>query len=273
VGRVIGRAGQTIRGLQAQTGANLSIDQNVPDGTPCTVTITGSPEAIAAAKAQVNELISGTAPAGLNSMPAPGGADKVLQIQQQHVGKIIGKGGETIKGMQNSTGARVHIDQQAWTCTITGTPQAVEQAAQMITTITNGGDAPNFAPPGGGYGNPPAGYGGGYGGGYGHPPPGYGGYPPPAGYGGYPPPQGYGGGYGGPPPGYGGGYGAPAPGGWQQPAAAQYPPSSEAPPGQGPPPASAPPSPWAPHYDQQGRMYYYNSQTQQSQWEKPADMP
>ena len=92
------------------------------------------------------------------------------------------QGGETIKGMQNSTGARVHIDQQAWTCTITGTPQAVEQAAQvplaqpslgpfvhpyffcmvnsvaltlkrfhlqMITTITNGGDAPNFAPPGG----------------------------------------------------------------------------------------------------------------------------
>merc|ERR1712167_67536 len=108
-----------------------------------------------------------------------------------------------IKGMQTTTGARIQIDQQNWTCTISGTPQAVDQAAAMITTITNGGDPPNFGPPGGGYGAPP--YGGGYGGGY--PPPAYGGYGPPPGYGGY-----------GPPPGYGGGYGGYAP-------PAQYPPA------------------------------------------------
>jgi far upstream element-binding protein len=277
VGRVIGRAGTTIRSLQAQTGANLSIDQNVPDGAPCVITITGNPDAVANAKQQINELISGTAPAGMNTMPAPGGAEKVLKIEQQHVGKIIGKGGETIKGMQNSTGARIHIDQTEWTCTITGTPQAVDQAAGMIQTITAGGDPPNFGPPGaGGYGAPPQ-YGGGYGGGY--PAPAYGGYGPPPGYGGYAPPPSYGGGYGAP-QGYGGGQWAPpaqhAP---QQYPPAQYPPAQYPPAQQPAPQAQAAPapaaasSPWQQHYDQQGRMYYYNATTQQSQWEKPADMP
>jgi len=316
VGRVIGRGGETVRGLQAQSGANVSIDQNVPEGAPCKVTISGAPDQVARAKAMITELLSDGGKGGgpqFGAGGSGGGAEKVLPIQQQHVGKIIGKGGETIKGMQNQTGARIQIDQNAWTCTITGTPQAVEQAAQIIATITAGGDPPDYrqgpgggggyGPPGGGYGGgggyaPPAagGYGGygpspGYGG---YPPPGYGGYAPPPGYGGYPP-YGGGGGYGGYPPAQGGqpggsyppaGQSAPQQGGYsQQPAYQQggyqqggYQQASAAPASQ---PAAAPAaaapaassSPWQLCYDPQNRPYYYNSQTQVSQWEKPADMP
>ena len=40
-------------------------------------------------------------------------------------------------------------------------------------------------------------------------------------------------------------------------------------------PAAAPamPSVWQALQDDQGRTYYYNSQTGQSQWEKPMEMP
>eukprot|EP00967_Tisochrysis_lutea_P062688 scaffold80587_cov18-Tisochrysis_lutea.AAC.3 len=37
--------------------------------------------------------------------------------------------------------------------------------------------------------------------------------------------------------------------------------------------APAMPSVWQALQDDQGRTYYYNSQTGQSQWEKPAEMP
>jgi rRNA processing protein Krr1/Pno1 len=143
VGRIIGKAGGTIRGLQQTTGANISIDQNVLEGYPCKVTISGNPEAVASAKAQVLQLISGEGVSGPMGAPA-GGAEVVLTIQQQHVGKIIGKGGETIKGMQTQTGCRIHIDQTNWTAAITGTQAGVDQCAAMATTITNGGNAPQY---------------------------------------------------------------------------------------------------------------------------------
>lgn len=64
---------------------------------------------------------------------------------------------------------------------------------------------------------------------------------------------------------YGGAYGAP-----QDPYAGGYGGAG----GYGAPPAPAPaPSPWQAQLDEQGRTYYYNSQTGVSQWEKPAEMP
>jgi len=89
----------------------------------------------------IADLVSG----GPAAVGIPGGAEKVLDIQQSIVGKIIGKGGETIKGMQSTTGARIQIDQTAWKVTITGAQQAaVDAAAGMIETIANGGDPPQF---------------------------------------------------------------------------------------------------------------------------------
>jgi hypothetical protein len=41
VGRVIGKGGETIKGLQAQSGAHITIDQNFPDGEPRKIAVSG----------------------------------------------------------------------------------------------------------------------------------------------------------------------------------------------------------------------------------------
>ena len=74
------------------------------------------------------------------------------------VGRVIGKGGETIKALQKNFGCNIQIDQsiEPMKVTVAGQPTAVESAAVAVTEIINGGN-PNLGGPGG-YG------GGGYGG-------------------------------------------------------------------------------------------------------------
>jgi far upstream element-binding protein len=294
VGRIIGRGGETIRALQSASEAHITVNQDFPPDQNRQVVIQGGDQSIERAVLMVNELIHGE----------PGSAQAVIQrICQAHgigksevmtapkmiIGRIIGRGGETIKQIQKTSGATVQIEQSGDPCklSLAGQPAAVEQAKAFITEIMNGGDPFGTGmmggpPGGGGYGGGGGGYGGGYGGAPGG---GYGGYPPQAagGYGVYPggpAPGGYGGGY---PPqaamygggGYGGGGGYPA-----DPyaaAAAQYgggggyPGGGEA---AGAGPAAAAPAAggaWQEYKDDQGRAYYYNATTGVTQWEKPAD--
>lgn len=189
VGKIIGRGGETIRALQTASDARISVNQDFPPEVPRQVIITGKPEAVERAELMVNELIHGE----------PGSAQSViLRVCQKYgigetdlvlapkmvIGRIIGRGGETIKNIQKVSGATVQIDQSDDPCkiSISGQQSTVDQAKALISEIMNGGDP--FAPNpygGGGYGGQQQQQYGGYGG--------YGGY---SGYGGQ-----YGSGYGG----------------------------------------------------------------------------
>lgn len=162
----------------------------------------------------------------------------VVDCPKTLVGRVIGRGGETINDLQNKSATRIQIDQQVpegqpCKITITGPPANVQTAVNMVNEVMKNGpprgglQRPPGAPPMAGY--PPPGFGAPPGfGGYGGPPPGYGGYPAPGGFAGYPP-QGYGGFPPGAPPGYGGyppQYGGPPP----------YPPQGFNPPPGAPPP-------------------------------------
>lgn len=59
VGRVIGRHGETIRSLQAASGAKIVVEQNFPEGVPRKVKISGKPDVVDLAVKMVTELISG----------------------------------------------------------------------------------------------------------------------------------------------------------------------------------------------------------------------
>ena len=62
VGWLIGRGGETIRGLQTRSGSGISIEQNLPEGVPRIVLITGTREQVALGKQLVEELlVSGAA--------------------------------------------------------------------------------------------------------------------------------------------------------------------------------------------------------------------
>jgi far upstream element-binding protein len=58
------------------------------------------------------------------------------------VGRVIGKGGETIKALQKNFGANIQIDQSMdpMKVTIAGQPGAVESAAAAVQEIVNGGN-------------------------------------------------------------------------------------------------------------------------------------
>nr|BCL66251.1 C1, subunit of the circadian RNA-binding protein CHLAMY1 [Volvox reticuliferus] len=285
VGRVIGRGGETIRTLQQASGAHILVNQDFPEGVPRHIVITGVQDAVQRATSMVSELIHGDHANTQAVIQRFGmGSTEVVECPKAMVGRIIGKGGETIKDLQKRFSASIQIDQGSTPCkiTITGPSQVISSARRAIEDLIRttapqpGGPRPNqsFNPP------------------YTHPP--YGGnaasaaYGPYAGFGvshaaSYPTPSGYApygyapysnavpsyGGYSGfggassDPYGPGGGYGhhhysAGVP---QQTtvATAQQ--------------SGAVGSLWQVLQDDQGRSYYYNSQTGASQWEKPADMP
>ncbi|KFY73744.1 hypothetical protein V499_06180 [Pseudogymnoascus sp. VKM F-103] len=129
VGLIIGRGGETIRDLQERSGCHVNIvgEQKSVNGLR-PVNLIGSREAAAQAKDLIMEIVEsdsksmaekGRAPPpqreparDVNYGGASGGADKVndsIYVPSEAVGMIIGKGGETIKDMQNTTGCKINV--------------------------------------------------------------------------------------------------------------------------------------------------------------------
>jgi far upstream element-binding protein len=78
------------------------------------------------------------------------GVSKVIECNKAIVGRVIGKGGDTIKTLQRNFGANIQIDQTTdpMKITIAGQPSAVEAAAAAVKEIVEGGN-PYLGGPGG----------------------------------------------------------------------------------------------------------------------------
>lgn len=226
--------------------------------------VQGSEAQVAHATTLINGKINEGGPA---SSMQDAGPMTVLDCPKTVVGRVIGRGGETINLLQQRSGARIQIDQKVpegapCKVQICGNPQVTEVAVRMVTDIMNGGPTPSGGGQMGGHGGQMGGYGGqmgGYGGQMGgYAGGGYGGQM--GGYGGHM--GGYGGGYGGQMGGYGAQYGG-AYGQQQQQHGQQQAYAQAAP--------AAATSAWSEHDDGSGNKYWYNASTGQSQWERPAD--
>lgn len=112
VGRVIGRGGSTINDLQNKSGTRIQIEQNVPEGTPCKVCITGPPQAVQLGIQMVMAVMAhgpvrtqqGGPPPGFSGFPQYG---QVPQIQY-HGSYPQGFGVPQGYGMQYGSYAQMH---------------------------------------------------------------------------------------------------------------------------------------------------------------------
>jgi far upstream element-binding protein len=129
VGLIIGRGGETIRDLQERSGCHVNIvgEQSVNGFRP--INLIGSREAAARAKDLIMEIFESdsTSQPGKDRALAQrepardashsngfggGGAarDKdSIFVPSDAVGMIIGKGGETIRDMQSTTGCKINV--------------------------------------------------------------------------------------------------------------------------------------------------------------------
>jgi far upstream element-binding protein len=139
VGRVIGKGGEMIRDLQARSGCQIDVDQNVPVGAPRIITYRGIRSAIDFAKQLVSLLC--TEQGNAADLPLGKASMKVLQIPSNVIGKIIGRGGDMIRRLQNESLAKIQVDHNGGQdadhrqVTITGNDTSIAKAEEMISFL------------------------------------------------------------------------------------------------------------------------------------------
>ena len=155
VGLIIGRGGETIKDLQERSGCHVNIlgeTKSINGLRP--INLIGSVQAVGVAKDLILEIVEsdsrGQQGTGSNAMNpsreqrpydsgrgAQGGSSKTIQVPSQAVGMIIGKGGETIKDLQRSSGCKINVHQPSGQdinrdIDLEGSPRQMEDAERAI---------------------------------------------------------------------------------------------------------------------------------------------
>ncbi|ETK73873.1 hypothetical protein F441_19646 [Phytophthora nicotianae CJ01A1] len=162
VGLIIGRGGCTIKAIQQRTGTSVTIpqtpDPNHPDKR--LITIRGTMEAKEAAKFEIQSLVS-EEPGQRHGYGMASGQTIYMQVPNDRVGVIIGKRGETIKGIQDRHAVRIQIPQVAdegsnppvRTISIQGPPQNLAGAKEEVDMVILQGAGSQGYGSGGRYGD------------------------------------------------------------------------------------------------------------------------
>lgn len=122
VGLIIGRGGENLRRVESQTGARVQfIDSADTPGTKRHCRVSGSRMAVANAKAEIHKIIAdnelakrGSDKARIQGTEAMAtvtqeGDSLQIMVPDRTVGLIIGRGGETIRDLQERSGCHVNI--------------------------------------------------------------------------------------------------------------------------------------------------------------------
>ncbi|XP_069062848.1 poly(rC)-binding protein 4 isoform X2 [Pleurodeles waltl] len=141
VGSIIGKKGETIKGIREQSSARVSISEG-PSPSRIT-TITGPTDAVFEAVSMITfklaEDISHVNDNGTESVTPS--ATLRLVVRSSQCGSIIGKAGSRIKEIRESTGAQVQVagemlpNSTERTVTLTGTPEAVIESVKQISFV------------------------------------------------------------------------------------------------------------------------------------------
>ncbi|KAM4697040.1 far upstream element-binding protein 3 [Rhinophrynus dorsalis] len=152
VGFIIGRGGEQISRIQTESGCKIQIapDSGGMPERPCV--LTGAPESIEQAKRLLMQIVDRcrNGPGFHNDMDGNSTVQEIL-IPASKVGLVIGKGGETIKQLQERTGVKMIMIQDGPLPTgadkplrITGDPFKVQQAKDLVLEIIREKDQADF---------------------------------------------------------------------------------------------------------------------------------
>ncbi|NWQ91160.1 TDRKH protein, partial [Burhinus bistriatus] len=97
---IIGRKGATIKKLRQETGARIDVERE-DEGEEAALLISGSPSQVCRAKAAIHQIVAESTP-----------VSEQLCVPQRAVGRIIGRGGETVRGICRSSGAKVLCERE-----------------------------------------------------------------------------------------------------------------------------------------------------------------
>uniref|UniRef100_A0A8C9WX04 Far upstream element (FUSE) binding protein 1 n=1 Tax=Sander lucioperca TaxID=283035 RepID=A0A8C9WX04_SANLU len=143
VGFIIGRGGEQISRLQQESGCKIQIAPDSGGMPDRSVTLTGGPESIQAAKRLLTEIVEKGRPApAFNHNDGPGMTVQEIMVPASKAGLVIGKGGETIKSLQERAGVKMVMIQDGPQNTgadkplrISGEPFKVQQAKEMVMEL------------------------------------------------------------------------------------------------------------------------------------------
>ncbi|CAD5232028.1 unnamed protein product [Bursaphelenchus xylophilus] len=139
-GLIIGKSGETIKGLQEQIGCKMLLVQESQHVSqhPKTLRISGSPDKVEQCKRAVEQLISeGGNASSITSMIQQKSVGEVI-VPRSAVGIIIGKGGETIKRLAQESNTKIQFkpdedpNASERCAVVQGTPEQITRATQMI---------------------------------------------------------------------------------------------------------------------------------------------
>ncbi|XP_041099751.1 far upstream element-binding protein 2-like, partial [Polyodon spathula] len=155
VGLIIGRGGEQINKIQQDSGCKVQIAPDSGGLPDRSVSLTGSQDSIQKAKGLLDEIVS----RGRGGPPGPfhdstngqNGSVQELMIPAGKAGLVIGKGGETIKQLQERAGVKMILIQDGSQSAnmdkplrIIGDPYKVQQAREMVMEILRERDHGGF---------------------------------------------------------------------------------------------------------------------------------
>uniref|UniRef100_A0AAY4BAS4 K Homology domain-containing protein n=1 Tax=Denticeps clupeoides TaxID=299321 RepID=A0AAY4BAS4_9TELE len=143
VGFIIGRGGEQISRLQQESGCKIQIAPDSGGMPERSVTLTGAPDSILTAKRLLSEIVEKGRPApAFHHNDGPGMSVQEVLIPASKAGLVIGKGGETIKQLQERAGVKMVMIQDGPQNTgadkplrISGDPFKVQQAKEMVMDL------------------------------------------------------------------------------------------------------------------------------------------
>lgn len=155
VGLIIGRGGEQINKIQQDSGCKVQISPDSGGLPERSVSLTGSPEAVQKAKLMLDDIVSrgrGGPPGQFHdNANGQNGTVQEIMIPAGKAGLVIGKGGETIKQLQERAGVKMILIQDGSQNTnvdkplrIIGDPYKVQQACEMVMDILRERDQGGF---------------------------------------------------------------------------------------------------------------------------------